>query len=89
MGKISQKHKSENNNSKNEKKIKDKSIEKPDKINNNLAKVKEIKDNLKKYEEIGLMIAGDVIYNKASRKDIKYYKNSELVFKPEFGKKIL
>ena len=34
------------------------------------------------------MIAGDVIYNKASRKEIKYYKNSELVFKPELRKEI-
>ena len=38
---------------------------------------------MKRYEEIGVIIAGDIIYSKSGRENIKYYKNSELFINSE------
>ena len=72
---------------KNENKNEDYDNEKSDKSVIKHEKVRKIKDILRKYEEIGFMFAGDVIYSKASRENIKYLKNSDLEFKDENSKK--
>ena len=66
-----------------EKKIEDEKNEKYDKSNNKSEKFRKEKDLLKKYEEMGILFIGDVIHNKASEENIKYYKNSELFIESE------
>ena len=79
MNEINEKEKSNLNKDKKEKKGEEFGNEKPDKSGEKI-------DILRKYEELGFMFAGDVIYSKASRESIKYYKNSDLEFKIDNSK---
>ena len=87
MNTINQKFKPKDKNIETEKKYKDIKVEKPDKNNIEYVRAKKVKDILKKYEEQGIMMVGDVIFNKKNRDNITYYKYSELVEKPESKKK--
>ena len=57
--------------------------EKSDKSYINSQKSKKEIELMKRYEEIGVIIAGDIIYSKSGRENIKYYKNSELFINSE------
>ena len=65
------------------KQTKEKETEKQDKNKEKLDKAKKIKNLLKKYEKIGIMMTGDVIHKKEIRGTITYYDHSGLVHKPE------
>ena len=57
--------------------------EKSDKSCINSQKSKKETELMKRYEEIGVIIDGDIIYSKSGRENIKYYKNSELFINSE------
>ena len=80
MDEIKSKVESKNNQKKNQTKKEETGKEKSDKDIIKSGKIKKIKDDLKKYEEFGFMVVGDVIRSTISRESIKFYKDSELGF---------
>ena len=83
MNKIKQQIKPNNEDLKTQQNFKVKENEKHDKNKIKSGNDKKIKDLLKKYEELGIMKAGDVEYDKVTRENITFYKPSELVNKSE------